>query len=402
MSHLMKHSLALLLSLICCVAACTGLAEKEAVQVPEVNVQAFEGPDNEAMAFLRTMGVGWNLGNTFDAYNDALPASREMDQETIWHGARTTEAMIAAVHDAGFTTIRMPVTWHNHVDADFNISEQWLDRVQEVLDYAYSRGMYVILDTHHDEGKDYFYPTEEYYETSERYISRIWAQLAERFADYDEHLIFESLNEPRLKGHPTNEWTFTGAVPACREAAECINRLNQVFVDTVRAAGSYNETRYLMVPAYAATPAAATNAFFVLPNDTADNRIIVSAHAYTPYNFALQDGGTSEFSLKSTRSTREITKFMDSLYKKYIANGIPVIIGEFGAREKNGNLQARVDFTSFYVANASARNMPCCWWDNNCFTGDGERFGLLRRYNCTWIYPQIVEALTTYAMTNVQ
>lgn len=389
----------LMLILVCTLLALAVPAcaqEGEGITVPAIDVTRLDIPDNEAMAFLKRMGVGWNLGNTFDAYNDSLTPAREMETETAWVATKTTEAVIAALHDAGFNTLRLPVTWHNHVDEDFTISEQWLNRVQEVVDWAVSRDMYVILNIHHDDGQKYMYPSEACYENSERYVTRIWEQLAARFADYDEHLIFESMNEPRLKGH-ANEWSFSARVKDCTDAAECINRLNQAFVNTVRAAGGQNAQRYLMVPAYAASPDNATNAYFRLPEDPADNRVIVSIHAYTPYAFALQDGGDSQFSLSSSRQTGEITRFMNSLYKKYIAQGVPVVIGEYGARDKKGNLQERVKFAAFYVASASARNIPTCWWDNGSFAGNGENFGLLRRGKCTWAYPEIVEAIMRYA-----
>ena len=365
------------------------------ITVPEIAPYVCEIPDNEAMAFLRRMGVGWNLGNTFDAVRDG-GGGDEMTIEGYWCGVKTTEAMIEAVHAAGFTTLRLPVSWHNHVDADFTISAPWLDRVQQVADWALSRDMTVILNIHHDESPDFFYPSEACYETSERYIRRIWTQLAERFRDYGEKLIFESMNEPRQKGTDW-EWWLDENNPDCREAAECINRLNQAFVDTVRASGGNNADRYLMVPGYDAAPKGALSDLYRLPQGSADNRIIVSVHAYTPYSFALQDeGGTDAFSLTPGVQTSEIGTFMNDLYRKYIANGVPVVIGEFGARDKNGNTQARVDFAAWYASAAHSRNIPCCWWDNNAFTGNGERFGLLHRADCTWPYPGIVEALMRY------
>ena len=396
----MKKAICLLMCLVLTALCCAGAFAENGITVPKVEMKAFEIPDNDAMAYMRKLGVGWNLGNTFDAYNDAWPISREMEIELTWCGAKTTEKMIQAVHDAGFTTMRLPVSWHNHVDADFNISERWLNRVQEVLDYAINCGMYVIINTHHDEGENYFYPSTACYETSERYITRIWEQLSERFRDYDEHVIFESMNEPRPKGH-ANEWNYNGSVAACRDAADCINRLNQVFVNVVRASGGNNATRYLMVPAYDASPDNAVRGNFVLPEDPADdNRIIVSVHAYTPYSFALQDGGVREFSLSTRRQTGDIDHFMDALYKKYISAGIPVVIGEYGARNKDNNLQSRVNYAAYYVAAASARNMPCCWWDNNAFSGNGENFGLMRRIKRVFMYPEIVEAMMVNARYN--
>lgn len=390
----MKLHRALLLTLAFLLAILPATAEQGGdITVPEIAPYVCEVPDNEAMAFLRRMGVGWNLGNTFDAVREG--GGDEMAIEGYWCGVKTTEAMIETVRAAGFSTLRLPVSWHNHVDEDFTISAPWLDRVQQVADWALSRDMTVILNIHHDESPDFFYPSEACYETSERYIRRIWAQLAERFQGYGEKLIFESMNEPRQKGTDW-EWWLDENNPDCREAAECINRLNQAFVDTVRAAGGNNADRYLMVPGYDAAPKGVLTDLFRMPEDSADNRIILSVHAYTPYSFALQDDGTDAFSLTPGVQTSEIGTFMNDLYRKYIANGIPVVIGEFGARDKNGNTQARVDFAAWYAAAAHSRNIPCCWWDNNAFTGNGERFGLLNRADCTWPYPGIVEALMRY------
>ena len=383
------------MALALCLVLSLGTAIADTVTVPELSpFGPFDIPDNEAMALLDRMGVGWNLGNTFDAYQDPL-SGNEMNMESWWNGAKTTEAMFDALKSAGYRSVRIPVSWHNHVDKNFNISEKWLARVQEVVDYAYQRGMYVILNTHHDVYPEYYYPLKQYQETSERYISTIWKQLAERFADYDEHMIFESMNEPRLKD--TNyEWTFNQSSPECLEAADMINRLNQLFVDTVRASGGNNASRYLMVPGYTASPEGATNMYFKIPTDTADNRIIISVHAYTPYSFALQDGGTDKFSLDNNSQKTSIATFMNTLLKMYIQKGIPVVIGEFGARDKSGNLQARVDFAAYYTVAARSRNIPCFWWDNGAFSGNGEIFGILNRHQAVFAYPEIAQAMITY------
>jgi endoglucanase len=209
------------------------------------------------------------------------------------------------------------------------------------------------------------------------------------------------MNEPRLvdTGY---EWNFSETSAECRDAAECINKLNQLFVDTVRATGGNNATRYLLVPGYCASPYGATNQYFRLPEDTADNRIIIEVHAYTPYNFALNqgDGSYADFDLEETKKIQEIAQFMNDLYKQYTSQGIPVVIDEYGAMEKKGNLQDRVNWAAYYVCAASARGMTCCWWDNNAFTGNGERFGIINRKTAEWKYPEIVEAIMANCMFN--
>ena len=218
--------------------------------------------------------------------------------------------------------------------------------------------------------------------------------MAEAFKDCDEHLIIESMNEPRLVG-TKYEWNWNNSTSECRLSAKYINELNQLFVDTVRASGGNNATRYLMVPAYCASPSSACDQLFQLPQDTVEKRIIVEAHAYTPYNFALNTGSADKtFELETaTNKKSEISSFMNGLYNRFIKYGVPVVIDEFGALDKGGNTQDRVNFAAYYVASASARGIPCVWWDNHVFKGTGERFGLINRSTLEWVYPEIVQAI---------
>lgn len=364
-------------------------------RVPDLDIRRLPLPENEALAFTRQMTMGFNLGNTFDAVDDSLTGD-DLLLESRWVGVKTTKALIDEIYNAGFRTLRIPVSWHNHVDESFHIGKAWLDRVQEVVDWAYEKGMYVILNTHHDLGVRYYYPDKAHLDSGSRYLSAIWTQLALRFRDYGERLLFESMNEPRCSGTPY-EWNYEADNPACIEGLECINRFNQVFVDTVRATGGENARRYLMVPSYAAAAVSALEDVFRLPEDSTPGRLIVSTHAYIPYPFALQDGGTRHYSMDPDGpQAAEITSVLDGLYRKYILNGIPVIMGEFGARDKD-NLPDRVDFTAQYASLASARGIPCVWWDNHSFRGNGERFGLIDRASLEWKYPQIVEALARYS-----
>ncbi len=362
--------------------------------VPEtLTLDRYSLPQSEGLDFVRDMKLGWNLGNTFDAIDANLSAENELNYEKAWCGAITTIEDIAAIKGAGFNTIRIPVSWHNHVDENDKISEKWMARVKEVVDWARACDLYVILNTHHDNDEKYYYPDTAHMERSKAYLTAVWQQIAETFKDYDDHLILESLNEPRLIG--TNyEWWIDEKNAQCADAVSCINTLNQLFVDTVRATGGNNETRYLLCPGYAASPDGATAKGYVYPTDPAKH-LIVSVHAYRPYNLALNAAGTKEFSLDNEMDKREIVEFMDSLYANFTMNGIPVVIGEFGARDKD-NLQARVDFAAFYVAAARARGITCCWWDNHAFSGSGERFGLLMRKDARFAYPEIVQAMIKY------
>lgn len=377
--------------------------EKEAerqYEIPEVNVEAFDIPDTEALEFVHNMKIGWNLGNTLDAYSEGSLAN-ELSSETYWGNPATAKGMIDAIQEAGFNSVRIPVSWHPHVDESYQISEAWLDRVQEVVDYAYDNGMYVILNIHHDNSEQFIYPSSQYLEQSVTYVTTIWQQLGERFADYDEHLIFECMNEPRQVGTAW-EWWLNGS-DECADAVACINEINQEFVNTVRALGGNNRNRYLMIPGYDASAQGALDSGFILPADAegVENRLIVSIHAYTPYSFALQaegeNGSTSEFDSDTAGNTSEIDSFMNQLYERFISNGIPVVIGEFGSRDKGQNIQARIDHATYYIAAARARGISCFWWDNNVFFGSGENFGLYNRSSGSFPYPELVEGLMKYA-----
>lgn len=379
----------------------------ESGSIPEITIEAKQIPDKECFQFVKDMKTGWNLGNTLDAYSQGKMYGDDISSEEIWGNPVTTKEMIDTLKNAGFRTVRIPVTWHNHVTDDGNgpvISEAWLDRVQEVVDYAYDNGMYVILNTHHDntaniEGEGGYYPDTAHAEESDRYIRGIWTQVAERFKDYDEHLIFESLNEPRLAG-TDYEWNFNAGVAECKDAAGSINRLNQLFVDTVRATGGNNVERYLMMPGYDASLAGAITDLYQLPNDIVSDKLIVSVHAYTPYNFALrpgsEGGATDYFSWEDPKSVYEINDLMNSLYNKFVSKGIPVVIGEYGAVNRDNNTQDRVDYYAYYTAAARANGITCCVWDNGSFT-DGEIFGILRRRVNQWFFEETVEAMMKYS-----
>ena len=381
-----------------------GLVQSEGIDIPVFtgeNMKAFDIPDTEGLRFVRALKAGWNLGNTFDA-NDSGAGVPGRDYETYWSGAKTSRELVHALKEAGFNLIRMPVSWHNHLAGEnYTIDPAWLARVREVADWILDEDMYVIVNIHHDNSEKYIYPDSAHYEQSEKYITAIWSQVAEAFADCGDHVIFESMNEPRLVG-TDYEWYLNRTAPLCLDAVDCINRLNGAFVDTVRAAGGENATRWLLVPGYCASPDGSLFEGFQLPEDDV-NRIIVEVHAYTPYDFALNTSSPdSSFDLdRDGMKKQTIAVFMSSLYNRYVSQGIPVLIDEFGALLKSADdLQARVNFTAYYVASASTRGMTCVWWDNSAFAGPGEKFGLIDRKTVVWKYPDITLAILRNCLFN--
>lgn len=331
----------------------------------------------EAMEFVKHLKAGISIGDTLDATRDDAGYREEPAVfETAWGNPVIREELIDAILGTGFNIVRIPVSWRNHLGAapEFHIEEKWMNRVQEVVDYVYGKGAYVILNVHHE---DWNYP---YYDNQEEVCAKmraVWRQIAARFADYDEHLIFEGQNEPRKIGTPL-EWNGGD-----QEGWDVVNAVNQAFVDTVRQCGGHNPRRFLMIPGYAANCTVAIR-HLVVP---ADERVMVSVHAYEPYEFALQVPGRNVWN----HDTAVIDNLMKELRERFLSKGIPVVLGEFGAMNKGGNEEERAAWVEYYVGRATETGVPCIWWDNGRFEGEGELFGLFDRQDFHCAFPRLVE-----------
>lgn len=339
------------------------------------------------------MGVGWNLGNTLDATGGS-----GLNTETSWGNPKTTKAMIDAVKAQGFNTVRVPVSWGKHMSSDLTIDSAWMARVKEIVDYCIDNDMYVILNIHHDndirkDGYPFFYPNSTYKDKSIKFVKAVWTQVSEAFKNYDQHLVFETLNEPRLIG-TSDEWWFPVNNPsaAVADSIAVINELNQQALNVIRASGGNNAERCVMIPGYGASIDGCTTPGYKLPTDTASNRLIVSVHAYTPYNFALNASGTSYF-LPSGKN--EINSLFNTLKSKFINNGIPVVIGETSASNKKNSAE-RVKWAEYYMGMAAELGIPCMLWDNNVEYSEGnlgENHGHLKRSTLKWTDQAFVDAV---------
>ncbi len=337
---------------------------------------------SSAQKLIDKMTIGWNLGNTMDCYNCSW-LNNKLDCETAWGNPKTTKAMIDAVKKAGFNTVRIPVSWNDHIDSNGKIDTKWLDRVQEIVDYAYDNNMYIILNTHHENGWVKLDASTE--KSVKKKFTYVWKQIATRFKDYDEKLLFEALNEPRTEGS-AQEWNG-----GTSDERKVLNNLYKEFVDTVRAAGGNNKTRILILTPYGANSSKAALNDLWLPED--DNRIAVSVHAYSPYNTALNRNSTETKLTESGK--REIDSVFSNINSAMLSKDIPVIMDEFGTMNKN-NVDERIKIAEYYLSVAEKYGIPCVWWDNgtNCLPKDGEGFGLLNRNTLKWNYPDLVKALT--------
>lgn len=340
-----------------------------------------------AMEITQMMEKGWNLGNTFDATGGRK--SDAYSQETSWGNPKVTKELIDGVKAAGFNTIRIPVTWYNYIDKSngYKIDEAFLNRVKEIVDYAYENNMFVILNAHHEKWVNDRNIHENYEEIGKE-LNAVWSQLADNFAEYDQHLIFEGMNEPRAVGMDY-EWTGN---QACYDA---VNYLDQVFVDCIRNNGKgYNAERALMIPGYAASSNPNVLKSIQIPqyNGKDAENVIISVHCYSPYNFCLSDNQES-FDPKNSEDTAEITSLMGNLKRLFLNNGIPVVIGECGVTNTRDNDEARKSWLTYFSDITEENGIPAVLWDNGAKgNSGGECHNYFVRRTGEMAYPELLSA----------
>ncbi len=353
-------------------------------------------PDSEAQRLADAMGLGINLGNTLDCVSREEHGFQGLDMEMAWGNPKTTREMITAIREGGFKTMRLPVSWHKHVSGpDDVIDPAWLERVREVMGWCLDEGMIVQLNTHHDVFTNFLEPDAAGYPRAAEYLKNVWTQIAEAFKDVPgNRLVFEPMNEVRVWG-ASYEWTPDLDNPDCLTAMENINRLNEVFVKTVRNAGGENANRFLIIPGYSTSTEGACWDGFRLPEDTVKDRMLVAAHVYSPAHFAflLKDGeNQTTFDLNDIKSTGPIDERHEKLYEKFVKNGIPVTINEFSVADKDNDPE-RVKCLAYTVAKARSLGIQCCYWDNGKISEIGDAMGIFDRNTCTFVKPEMLNAM---------
>lgn len=353
--------------------------------------------DTTAAAVVGNMKFGWNLGNTLDAIQGDektgrtdQPHNAGVNSEICWGQPTTTKAMFQLLKNSGIKTVRIPTSWSNHIiDDNYTIDPAWMNRVKQVVDWAIECDLYVILNDHHDNVKagtlTYargYCPNESDMDESQRFLYNIWCQIATAFNNgYDEHLIFETINEPRLPDD-IHEWGWNKNCENCKTAMRIVSRYNQLCLDAIRESQGNNAKRIVMFPAYVAAPYAAiegkTENCFKIPTDSATNRLALSVHMYTPYNFAMESPGSSEL---TSNHKSDLASHFTALNSTFISQGIPVVIGEMGATNKD-NFEARKEWFTYYLGLCKTYNVAAVLWDNgnekNKENGS-ESFGFMNR-----------------------
>jgi endoglucanase len=319
-----------------------------------------------AFGIIDDMGPGWNLGNTLDGTGG----------ETGWGNPVTTQKMIDTVHAAGYKTLRVPVRWDENLSGSgHTIATAWMDRVEQIVNYGLNDGMYVIVNIHHNNGWED--PTTANEANAKDYLTKIWAQIAARFQKYDNHVIFETMNEPTVTTNGVTDWTGT------TEYYGVVNRLNAAALSTIRATGGNNATRLVMIPGYGANSDSRSQ-YTVVPSDA---MVAVSVHCYAPLDFALNYPGVSTFT-----DTASVDYSFNTVSSLFVKKGIPAVMGEWASLNKN-NLSERVKYAAYFAKRSKATRIPIVLWDNGVTTAGSSGMGYLKRSVPTWAFPTINQAI---------
>ena len=371
------------------------------VQAAKKNTTSFE--DLNQSQIVEAMGPGWNLGNQLESVTDNVP------EETNWGNPVITEKLIQSVKAAGFKSIRIPVSYFAKIDddKDYTIDSKWLDRVQEVVDYCIKNDLYAVINIHGDgyntiDGSWLLCNGKNQTEIKKKY-KKVWKQIAERFKNYDEHLLFESMNE---------EFDGSYSEPN-KEYYQNINDYNQIFVDTVRKTGDNNTKRWLIIPGWNTNiDYTAGDYGFKLPTDQyrdksidkEEQRIMISVHYYSPWDFCggencviTQWGNEADDPSKtSTTCDETYMKNQLNLMKTTFADkGYPVFIGEYGSIDKTSYDSENEYYRAYFARKLCqlSRKNGCIpmYWDNGYNGVHG--FGLFDRTTCEITQPVIIDAI---------
>ena len=404
-----------------------------------------------AVDLVDKMGVGWNLANTFEAHSFSWqenPLLQGLESEFHWESIETTPELLQFAFDKGYKTLRVPVTWYCHIiDDNYTIDPDWMARVKVIVDEALKIGYYVILNEHHsvhgdhkteyviqengtkkftsramgkplNRGEGYLVCSDEAdIKESKRFLHAIWKQIATAFnTSYDEHLVFETMNEPRNardehkadpKGRTDHEWQPGLKMPwykedgsiggywcdatnceECIKEYEVLNQYNQVCLNAIRATGGNNANRFVIIPSPCTGQKTVVNEMFHLPQDSAVDKLILSVHSYP---FGSSEDGTKE-NQKYTDAMKQATKdTVENLYRLFVlgeghlGKGLPIVYGEVGAVRSKVAVEERIKWIDLFVKEARAHKMSVLYWD--CGDDRSGSMAQIDREHCTLYEP---------------
>jgi len=369
----MKKSLSIFITFISAIFIMTECAGNSAGTSDNDNDEIGTIRNITTMELIHQMGLGINLGNTFEATGrDQRNKMNSMSSwisssieahEVAWGSPRITREIIQGYKAAGFNTLRIPVAWSNLMDMKtYTINPNLLNRVHEIADWTLEAGLYAVINLHWDGGWIENFPT-KYYECMKRY-TKIWQQVAERFKNYNDFLLFESQNEELGFNSVWNPWS--GTTVGKNRAYEIVNNINQNFVNTIRSSGGNNRYRHLLIAGYHTNIDNTCDPLFKMPKDPA-NRMAVKVHYYDPFGFTHLTKDESWAKAAWMWGTEEeyanLNREMDKMVRNFIDKGIPVAIGEYGMAKQGVTQEQVTKFTLAVTEAMYSRGMLPMLWD---------------------------------------
>jgi endoglucanase len=330
--------------------------------------------EKTAIETVNDMGLGWNLGNTFDCFGTWKEIETPDDQITMWGNVVPTEEMVVTIKKYGFKTVRFPVTWMYFMDDTGKVSSEWMSRVKEVVDWIINADMYCILNIHHDGVSGNWLSQGAAVKT--KYVT-LWKQIAEEFKSYDDHLVLESMNEVEYK--TGNSFDFS-----------TLNTLTQAFVDTVRATGGNNADRLLLISGMNTNLEQTCSSGYQMPTDKA-KKLAISIHYYLPPQFTVEsdekpwtwtdDQGTVHEITPLTKwgtesDYKEMVTNFETMKKAFTDKGIPVILGETGVltEQKKEKASIREFLLAEFSFSAAYDGFMSVLWDTSKNTAGDMNF----------------------------
>jgi len=307
------------------------------------------------------MGLGINLGNTMEACGSWINPNNILNYEQAWGAPVTTEKIIAGYAKSGFSSLRIPVAWSNMMLDNYTINPALLDRVDSIINWTIDNGMIAMINEHWDGGWLVNYPANKV-EVMKKY-TKMWQQISDRFRDYGDLLLFESMNEVGFD----SIWTpWSGGPAQKQEAFGYVNELNQTFVNVVRASGGNNAKRHLVIEVYNTGVEYAYDPLFKMPDDPA-HRCAATVHYYTPAVFAILEADADWGKARATWGTdadfKELNDNMNNLKKNCVDKGIPIIVGEFAACGNNKTQEMKRLYAVSVTSAVYSRKMCPMFWD---------------------------------------
>lgn len=319
--------------------------------------------DITTMEVVQEMGLGINLGNTFESCGGWISNTSVTNYETGWGSPVVTEELIKGYKNCGFGVLRIPVAWSNMMAEDYTINPNYLARVKQVVEWALNADLYVVMNIHWDGGWFEGFGKDSKREECFKKYESVWTQLTEAFKDYGDKLMFESLNEEGGWDEIWNRYSHEGDK---EKSYGILNDMNQRFVNIVRNSGGNNAKRHLLIAGYGTDIELTCDEAFKMPDDP-ENRCAVSVHYYTPSTFAILEKDASWGKAKtewgSDADIAELNKYMDMMKTTFVDKGIPVIIGEYGAATKNKTPEMVRKYLTSVCEAAYTRGMCPVLWD---------------------------------------